>query len=136
MNGLNVRPLSLKVPTRGCIELRVYGATNESPLTRGGCSGEEGDGNVVDGCRASGVPCTGVFHPKWDERLITVVVKKHGAETTREELPKFYEGKAAKWQIPYDVVCVEAIPIGATGKTLRTKLCELLKDYRLPEDRG
>jgi len=76
--------------------------------------------------------CIGVFHPKWDERPIIAVVKKPGAEVTREELLKFYEGKTAKWQIPDDVVFVEAIPIGATGKILKTKLRELLKDYKLP----
>ena len=36
--------------------------------------------------------CIGVFHPKWDERPIVVVAKKAGAEVTREELLKFYEG--------------------------------------------
>ena len=71
-------------------------------------------------------------HPKWDERPIVAVVKKPGAEVTREELLTFYEGKIAKWQIPDDVVFVEAIPIGATGKILKTKLRELLKDYKLP----
>ncbi|WP_399679841.1 3-(methylthio)propionyl-CoA ligase [Xenophilus sp.] len=76
--------------------------------------------------------CIGVFHPKWDERPIVAVVKKPGAEVTREELLKFYEGKTAKWQIPDDVVFVEAIPLGATGKILKTKLRELLKDYKLP----
>ena len=76
--------------------------------------------------------CIGVAHPKWDERPIVVVVKKPNAEVTREELLKFYEGKTAKWQIPDDVVFVEAIPLGATGKILKTKLRELLKDYKLP----
>ncbi|KTT27951.1 3-(methylthio)propionyl-CoA ligase [Pseudacidovorax intermedius] len=76
--------------------------------------------------------CIGVFHPKWDERPIVVVAKKAGAEVTREELLKFYEGKTAKWQIPDDVVFVEAIPLGATGKILKTRIRELLKDYRLP----
>ena len=76
--------------------------------------------------------CIGVAHPKWDERPIVVVTKKPAAEVTREELLKFYEGKTAKWQIPDDVVFVEAIPIGATGKILKTKLRELLKDYTLP----
>ena len=55
------------------------------------------------------------------------VVKKPGAEVTREELLKFYEGKTAKWQIPDDVVFVEAIPLGATGKILKTKLREQLQ---------
>ena len=76
--------------------------------------------------------CIGMRHPKWDERPIVAVVKKPGAEVTREELLKFYEGKTAKWQIPDDVVFVDAIPLGATGKMLKTRLREMLKDYKLP----
>ena len=76
--------------------------------------------------------CIGMPHPKWDERPIVAVVKKPGAEVSREELLKFYEGKTAKWQIPDDVVFVEAIPLGATGKMLKTRLRQELKDYQLP----
>ncbi|MGJ7487971.1 3-(methylthio)propionyl-CoA ligase [Variovorax sp. LT2P21] len=76
--------------------------------------------------------CIGVAHPKWDERPVVAVVKRPGAELTREELLKFYEGKTAKWQIPDDVLFVEAIPLGATGKILKTRLREQFKDYRLP----
>ncbi|RZJ24667.1 MAG: fatty-acid--CoA ligase [Haliea sp.] len=76
--------------------------------------------------------CIGMKHPKWDERPILAVVRKPGAEVSREELLAFYEGKTAKWQIPDDVVFVEAIPLGATGKMLKTRLREMLKDYRLP----
>ncbi|AOS79148.1 MULTISPECIES: 3-(methylthio)propionyl-CoA ligase [Hydrogenophaga] len=76
--------------------------------------------------------CIGMKHPKWDERPIVVVVKKPGAEVTREELLTFYEGKTAKWQIPDDVVFVEAIPLGATGKMQKMVLRQQLKDYALP----
>ena len=76
--------------------------------------------------------CIGMPHPKWDERPIVVVVKKPGVELSREDVLKFYEGKAAKWQVPDDVVFVDAIPLGATGKMLKTRLREQLKDYRLP----
>jgi len=76
--------------------------------------------------------CVGIVHPKWDERPIIAVVCKPGMAVSREELIKFYEGKTAKWQIPDDVVFLEAIPIGATGKILKTKLRETLKDYKLP----
>ena len=76
--------------------------------------------------------CIGMPHPKWDERPIVAVAKKPGAEVTREELLQFFEGKAAKWQVPDDVVFVDAIPLGATGKMLKTKLREDLKDYKLP----
>ena len=76
--------------------------------------------------------CIGMRHPKWDERPIVCVVKKPGAQVGRDELIAFYEGKTAKWQIPDDVVFVDAIPLGATGKMLKTQLRERLADYRLP----
>ena len=75
--------------------------------------------------------CIGMAHPKWDERPIVAVALKAGAQVTREELLTFYEGKLAKWQIPDDVVFVDAIPIGATGKMLKVRLREQLKDYVL-----
>jgi 3-(methylthio)propionyl---CoA ligase len=77
--------------------------------------------------------CIGVYHPKWDERPIIAVVRKPGADVSREALIAYYEGKTAKWQIPDDVVFVDAIPLGATGKMLKTKLRETLKDYKLPQ---
>ena len=76
--------------------------------------------------------CIGVRHPKWDERPIIAVVRKPGAEVGREELLAFYEGKIAKWQIPDDVVFVEAIPLGGTGKMQKTRLRDMLRDYVLP----
>ena len=76
--------------------------------------------------------CIGMAHPKWDERPIVAVSLKAGAQVTREELLHFYEGKIAKWQIPDDVVFVDAIPIGATGKMLKVRLRDQLKDYVLP----
>jgi len=76
--------------------------------------------------------CIGMPHPKWDERPIVAVTLKPGTELTREELLAFYEGKTAKWQVPDDVVFVDAIPLGATGKMLKIRLREQLKDYRLP----
>jgi 3-(methylthio)propionyl---CoA ligase len=76
--------------------------------------------------------CIAAKHPKWDERPLLVVMKKPGAELTKEELLKFYEGKIAKWWTPDDVVFVDAIPLGATGKMQKNKLRDQLKDYKLP----
>ncbi len=76
--------------------------------------------------------CIAAHHPKWDERPLLVVMKKPGAEVTREELIAFYEGKIAKWWTPDDVVFVDAIPLGATGKMQKNKLRDQFKDYRLP----
>ena len=76
--------------------------------------------------------CIAAKHPKWDERPLLVVVKKPGAEVTREELIAFYDGKIAKWWTPDDVVFVEAIPLGATGKMQKIKLREQFRDHQLP----
>ncbi len=73
-----------------------------------------------------------VAHPKWDERPLLVVVKRPNATVTKEELIAFYEGKVAKWWTPDDVAFVDAIPLGATGKMLKTKLRDSFRDYRLP----
>jgi fatty-acyl-CoA synthase len=76
--------------------------------------------------------CIGVRHPKWDERPLLVVQKKPGAHVTRDELLKFYEGKIAKWWTPDDVVFVDSIPLGATGKMQKNKLRTQFSDYKLP----
>ena len=76
--------------------------------------------------------CIAAYHPKWDERPLLVVVRKPGVEVTRDQLIAHYEGRVARWQVPDDVVFVDAIPLGATGKMLKTRLREQFKDYRLP----
>jgi len=76
--------------------------------------------------------CIGAKHPKWDERPLLVVVKKPGAEVTKAELLSFFEGKIAKWWTPDDVVFVDAIPLGATGKMQKNKLRDQFAGYKLP----
>jgi fatty-acyl-CoA synthase len=76
--------------------------------------------------------CIAARHPKWDERPLLVVMKKPGAELTREELLAFFDGKIAKWWTPDDVAFVDAIPLGATGKMQKNKLRDAFRDYKLP----
>ncbi len=73
-----------------------------------------------------------VHHPKWDERPLLVVVKKPNVDVDRDALLAHFEGRIAKWWTPDDVVFVDAIPLGATGKMLKNRLREQFKDYRLP----
>ncbi|MDE2298718.1 MAG: AMP-binding protein, partial [Burkholderiales bacterium] len=75
--------------------------------------------------------CIAARHAKWDERPLLIVVKKPGAELTREELLGFFEGRIAKWWTPDDVVFVDAIPLGATGKMLKNRLREQYGDRLL-----
>ena len=74
----------------------------------------------------------GVPHPKWDERPVLIVKLKEGASAEKQEFLAFLEGKIAKWWMPDDVVFVEDIPLGATGKIDKKVLRARLKDYRLP----
>jgi 3-(methylthio)propionyl---CoA ligase len=77
--------------------------------------------------------CIGIKHSKWGERPIVAVVKRPNAEMTREELLHFFNGKIAKWQIPDDVVFVDEMPLGATGKILKSRLREMLATHAMPE---
>jgi fatty-acyl-CoA synthase len=76
--------------------------------------------------------CIGVFHPKWDERPLLVVVRKPDGSVTRDELLAHYNGKIAKWWTPDDVVFVDALPVGATGKILKNEIRDQLRHYTLP----
>jgi fatty-acyl-CoA synthase len=74
----------------------------------------------------------GAAHPKWDERPVLLVKLEEGAEAAKEEFLAFLEGKIAKWWMPDDVVFVDDIPLGATGKIDKKLLRERMKDYVLP----
>jgi 3-(methylthio)propionyl---CoA ligase len=72
--------------------------------------------------------CIAARHPKWDERPLLVVVRKPGSTLDRDDLLAFYDGKVAKWWVPDDVVFVDALPIGGTGKVQKNQLRELYAD--------
>jgi len=74
----------------------------------------------------------GVAHPKWDERPLLLVKLKDGESATREEFLQFLEGKIAKWWMPDDVVFVDDIPLGATGKIDKKLIRQRMAGYTLP----
>jgi len=71
-----------------------------------------------------------VPHPIWQERPLAVVVLKSGVTLSCDELRTFLALSFAKWQLPDDVVIVDAIPLTATGKinkrALRERYCDHL----------
>ncbi|MGZ9098688.1 MAG: long-chain-fatty-acid--CoA ligase [Brevundimonas sp.] len=78
----------------------------------------------------------GAAHPKWDERPVLVIKLKPGETGNKQEHLDFLVGKIAKWWMPDDVVFVDDIPLGATGKIDKKLVREQLKDYRLPTAGG
>jgi fatty-acyl-CoA synthase len=74
----------------------------------------------------------GVPHPKWDERPLLLVKLKPGEASTREEMLGHLEGKIARWWTPDEVLFVDDIPLGATGKIDKKTIRAAYADYRLP----
>jgi acyl-CoA synthetase (AMP-forming)/AMP-acid ligase II len=79
-------------------------------------------------CAVIGVP-----HPKWNERPLLVAVKAPGAEPTKAEILDVLANKIPKWQLPDDVVFVDALPMTATGKISKKDLRAKFADYKLPK---
>jgi fatty-acyl-CoA synthase len=89
--------------------------------------------NIAVGCPGvAQAAVIGVHHPKWDERPLLIVVKKQGADVTKDAVLKYLEGKIAKWWMPDDVAFVNEIPLTATGKMQKIALREQFKGYKLP----
>ena len=63
-----------------------------------------------------------VEHPVWQERPLLIVHAREGQKPTKAALLQFLSQKLAKWQVPDDVVFVDALPHTATGKLLKTEL--------------
>ena len=73
----------------------------------------------------------GVYHPKWQERPLLIVVRQDGADPSAEEIIDFVKPRLDKIAWPDAVEFVDEIPLGATGKVLKTELRKMFKDYKL-----
>jgi len=71
-----------------------------------------------------------VPHPKWQERPVAVVVARHGARITAEELREFLAPRFAKWQLPDAFVFVDELPHTSTGKLLKKALRERYRGWK------
>lgn len=73
----------------------------------------------------------GIYHPRWDERPLLLVVRKPGATVTAAEIAEHLSAHVAKWWLPDEILFVDDLPHTATGKLLKTALRERYKDHRL-----
>ena len=74
----------------------------------------------------------GVPHPKWDERPLLIVEPKKGVSPDAKAISAFVNERLPKIAWPDAVEFVEAIPLGATGKVLKTELRKMFAGYKLP----
>ena len=66
----------------------------------------------------------GVPHEKWGERPLMIAVPTPDSSPTKESVLKYLSETLAKWQLPDDVIFVDELPMGATGKVRKVALRE------------
>ena len=73
----------------------------------------------------------GMAHPKWQERPLLIVVAKPGRSFAHDDLLRVLATRVPKWWLPDDVVLIDAMPRGATGKLQKSVLRERFRDHKL-----
>lgn len=88
--------------------------------------------NAAVGCPGvAEAAAVGVYHPKWDERPLLLVVRKPGSDVSQADVIEYLDDKVAKWWLPDEVKFVDELPHTATGKILKRTLRDEYKDYKL-----
>lgn len=64
----------------------------------------------------------GIPHAKWQERPLALVVLRPGQQATQEQLQQHLSSAFAKWQLPDQILFVEAIPKTSVGKVDKKRL--------------
>jgi fatty-acyl-CoA synthase len=64
----------------------------------------------------------GVKHPRWDERPLMFIVRKPGQELSKQQVLDFLTERVAKWWLPDEVLFVDSLPLGGTGKVQKNEL--------------
>ena len=82
----------------------------------------------IAACAAIAMP-----HPKWDERPVLVAVAAGADKPALDDIHTHMSEHFAKWQLPDDVIWVEALPLTATGKVSKLTLRQQFADYQLPD---
>ena len=66
----------------------------------------------------------GVKHPRWEERPLLCIVRKPAQALERDEILEFLAARVVKWWLPEEVVFLESLPVGGTGKVQKAILRE------------
>ena len=89
--------------------------------------------NIAMGCPNVAIAAVvGIAHPKWEERPILLCQLEPGAAATAADVMAYLDGRIAKWWMPDDVLFVDTIPLGPTGKIDKRAIRSSLTGYALP----
>ena len=70
-----------------------------------------------------------VAHEKWGERPLLLVVPRPGRSPDPADLRAYLTDRIPKMWMPDDIISVETLPLGATGKVLKTRLREQYRGH-------
>ena len=107
--------------------LRLTGRLKEI-INRGGekISPREVDEVILDHPAVAQVVTFAVPHAKLGESVAAAIVLNEGSETTEQEVREFASKQLADFKVPQQVLILDEIPKGATGKLQRIGLAEKL----------
>ncbi|MCM5570799.1 AMP-binding protein [Burkholderiaceae bacterium FT117] len=107
--------------------LRITGRLKEI-VNRGGekISPREIDEALLEHPEVAQATCFAVPHASLGEDLAAAVVPKAGCRPDEASLRRFLFGRVADYKVPSQIVLVDSIPKGPTGKIQRTSLHEKL----------
>jgi acyl-CoA synthetase (AMP-forming)/AMP-acid ligase II len=93
--------------------------------------------NTVAGCPGvETCAVVGVAHPRWEERPLLLVVPRKHSEISADAIRDYLKDRIAKWWMPDAILFVDQLPIGATGKVLKSILRKQFSDYFLVQNSG
>jgi acyl-CoA synthetase (AMP-forming)/AMP-acid ligase II len=88
--------------------------------------------NAAVGCAGvAEAAAIGVYHPKWDERPILLIVRKVDSAVSAADILDYLGARVAKWWLPDEILFVDSLPHTGTGKILKSELREQYRDYQL-----
>jgi acyl-CoA synthetase (AMP-forming)/AMP-acid ligase II len=70
----------------------------------------------------AGAAVIGVRHPKWQERPLLFIVRKPGHSLESEDILAFLAERVARWWVPEQVIFLDSLPVGGTGKVQKAAL--------------
>ncbi len=108
--------------------LKISGRIKEI-INRGGekISPKEIDETLMDHESVQQAVAFSVPHEKLGEELSAAVVLKENSDCSEEDLKNYCKNKLAKFKIPRNIIIIDSIPKGPTGKLQRIGLAEKLR---------
>jgi acyl-CoA synthetase (AMP-forming)/AMP-acid ligase II len=93
-------------------------------INRGGTkiSPQEVDDVLIQHPAVAQAATFAVPHVRWGEDVTSAVVLRQNASATAQELRRFVTTRLATFKVPSQILIVETIPVGPTGKLQRRNL--------------